>query len=277
MDLTCPAEFDSVEVLRDSSGRAQAYLTFRNLSEHSLTELYAQVTMLDAQGASMGVRPLRYRRLQAQPNAPFTLCMVMDELPFFQDARVTIQRVGFGDGEAWTGDEASLRDCTPKMLAPGPQRVALAAIAGPDAVCWPERREDVWVCVCGRFNPRGLRTCRRCRRNREETFARYQLGPVMAQYQRQRDELVSTEREELEEAATRQRSLRTRRQADFARMLSLFKRRRLAFWMALFAGLFIAWGALSLFRQQLPPHAGFPAASTRAPTPTLQPILPPLG
>ncbi len=277
MDLTCPAEFDSVEVLRDSSGRAQAYLTFRNLSDRALTELHAQVTMLDAQGASMGVRPLRYRRLQSQPHAPFTLCMVMDELPFFQDARVVIQRVGFDGGEAWVGAPDALRDCTPKVLAPGPQRVALTAIAGADAVCWPERREDVWVCVCGRFNPRALRACRRCRRSREETFSRYQLGPVMAQYQRQREELVHTEREEREEATQRQRSMRTSRQAEFAHMLSLLKRRRLAFWMALFAGLIIAWGAVNLLRQQLSRQAGLPPAATRAPAATMQPLLPPSG
>ncbi|MCL2545120.1 MAG: hypothetical protein FWE77_04295 [Clostridia bacterium] len=246
MDLACPAEFVSVEVLRDSGGRAQAYLTFRNLSEDTLTELHATITMLDEAGMSLGVCPLRYRRLQAKPAAMFTLCMVMDELPFFGDARATIQRVGFAQGEPWVWDEDALKDCTPKPLAPGPQRSALMAVAGPDAICWPERRQDAWVCVCGRFNQRGWRICRRCRRTREEVFARYELGAVMAQYQRQRSAQEAGERSERQQAERTRAVKHGRRRADFLRRLKLLHFRRRGFWMAVIAALLLAWGAWSM-------------------------------
>jgi hypothetical protein len=244
MDLTCPAEFVSAEVLRDSGGRAQAYLTFRNLSEDTLTELQAMITMLDADGVSMGICPLRYRRLQAKPHAMFTLCMVMDELPFFSDARVVLQRVGFLEGEPWAWDEDALMDCTPKPLAPGPQRSALMAVAGADAVCWPERRQDTWVCVCGRFNQRGWRLCRRCRRARDEVFARYELNAVMAQYQRQRNAQEAGERSERQRAEQARLTNAGRRHTDFLRRLKLLRFRRRGFWMAVIAVLLIAFGLI---------------------------------
>lgn len=245
MDLTCPAEFVTAEVLRDSGGRAQAYLTFRNLSEDTLTELQAMVTMLDEDGVSLGMRPLRYRRLQAKPHAMFTLCMVMDELPFFSDARVLLQRVGFAEGEHWVWDEDALMDCTPKLLAPGPQRSALMAVAGPDAVCWPERRKDTWVCVCGRFNLRAWHICRRCRRDRDEMFAQYELNAVMAQYQRQRDEQEAGERTEQLQAERTRLANYGRRHDEFMQRLKLFHIRQWAFWIAVAAALLIAWGLLS--------------------------------
>jgi len=245
MDLTCPAEFVSVEVLRDSGGRAQAYLTFRNLSEDTLVELRAMVTMLDGEGASLGQCPLRYRRLQAKPHALFTLCMVMDELPFFRDARVTLQRVVFAQGEPWVSNEDAQVDCTPKPLASGPQRSALMAVAGPDAVCWPERRQDTWVCVCGRFNLRPWRICRRCRRNRDDTFARYELNAVMAQYQRQRNAQEGGERTEKRQAERTPIVQHNRRQADFMRRIKVLRARRRGLAMALIAVVLIAWGLFS--------------------------------
>ncbi len=253
MDLTCPAEFVAVEVLRDSSGRAQAYLSFRNLSEDTLTELHAMVTMLDADGVSLGLCPLRYRRLQAQPHAMFTLCMVMDELPFFQDARVSIQRVGLEEGEPWIWDEDALMDCTPKVLAQGPQRAALVAVAGADAICWPERRQDTWVCVCGRFNQRAWRVCRRCRRNREETFARYELNAVMAQFLRQRSEEAATEQQEREDSFWQERQKTSDRRQDFARRVGMVRVRRVALWMVVVALLLLAWGGWRTLRELPPP------------------------
>jgi len=245
MDLTCPAEFVSAEVLRDSGGRAQAYLTFRNLSEDTLVELRAMVTMLDAEGVSLGLCPLRYRRLQAQPHAMFTLCMVMDGLPFFHDARVALQRVGFAEGEPWVNNEDAQVDCTPKPLAPEPQRSALMAVAGPDAVCWPERRQDAWVCVCGRFNLRPWRICRRCRRNRDDTFARYELNAVMAQYQQQQSAWEAGERTERRQAERTRVVQHNRRQADFMRRIKLLRVRRRGLVMALIALVLIAWGVFA--------------------------------
>jgi len=206
--------------------------------------LQAMVTMLDADGVTLGLSPLRYRRLEAKPHAMFTLCMVMDDLPFFHDARVSLQRVGFAEGEPWVWNEDALMDCTPKLLAPGPQRSALMAVAGPDAVCWPERRQDTWACVCGRFNLRAWRICRRCRRARDDIFARYELNAVMAQYQRQRSAREADERSERRQAEQARLANYSRRHADFLQRLKLFEVRRWAFWAAVLAALLIAWSAL---------------------------------
>lgn len=54
MDLTTPVELYAVEVLRDSTGRAQAYFTFMNCAAEPLRTLYATLTLLDDGGKSIG-------------------------------------------------------------------------------------------------------------------------------------------------------------------------------------------------------------------------------
>jgi hypothetical protein len=242
MDLSCPVEFRGVEVLRDSGGRAQAYLTFMNLSRRALTELDVMVTMLDAQGASMGIRPLRYRAITARGRAAFTLCMVMDDLPFFEDVRVTIRRVGFEKGDVWHCDEDALMDCTVDELPPGPDRVALVAVAGTDALCWPEERRDTWVCVCGRFNENNRLLCRRCGRAKADTFAHFQPGAVREAYLRQKQRALEQERTQRDEATAAARTKQARRQQDYARRYLALRRRRRLLWVGLTAALLVIWG-----------------------------------
>ncbi len=242
MDLTCPAEFRSVEVLRDSGGRGQAYLTFTNLRDREIDELHAMVTLLDGDGVSLGIRPLRYRNLGAQGRAQFTLCLAMDDLPMFEDARVTIQRVHFADGGDWSWDEDALMDCTPKELVPGPERVALVAVAGSDAICWPEQRRDAWVCVCGRFNENLQYSCQRCGRNRERTFAQYQLQAVMDAYRAQQQRTQVQERRQREEATEQAKQKQTRRQKDYAQRVEQAKRRRRRTWVIVVAAVLVGFG-----------------------------------
>ncbi len=284
MDLTCPAEFRTVEVLRDSGGRGQAYLTFTNLRDREIDELHAMVTMLDGEGISMGIRPLRYRNLGAQGRAQFTLCLAMDDLPMFEDARVTIQRIHFSDGGEWSWDEDALMDCTPKELAPGPQRVALVAVAGNDAICWPEKRRDAWVCVCGRFNENLLYTCQRCGRNRESTFAQYQPQAVMDAYRAQQQRTQVQERRQREEATEQAKQKQTRRQQDYAQRAEQLRRRRRRLWVVLVAALLVGFGlwnvlsaVLGSVRTQRPGGTTevLPTAVPHAPAILAQPTLAP--
>ena len=173
MDLTTPVELYAVEVLHDSTGRAQAYFTFLNCAAETLCTLYATITLLGDDGAGVGTFPLRCDGLQAAGHSRFTVCRAVDDMPPFSGARALVREASFADGSCWHIDESSVLDCTPPALTPGPDRVALVAVAGPDAVCFPHRRGNVWVCVCGRFNRMEWTACRRCQRGRDDTLARF--------------------------------------------------------------------------------------------------------
>ena len=275
MDLTTPVELYAVEVLRDSTGRAQAYFTFMNCAAASLRTLYATLTLLDDGGKSIGAFPLRCEGLDAPGHSRFTVCRAVDDAPAFSGARALVREAVFADGSCWRIDEGAVLDCTPPALAPGPDRVALVAVAGPDAVCFPQRRGNVWVCVCGRFNRLEWTACRRCQRGRDETLARYTPVRTHEAYEKKLEQELATERahraahrSSIEAAESKARSERITRE------LKRQKRRRLV--LALMLLLIVAVAALLVAMPYLYESASvWPGISALSAQPTAIPTATP--
>lgn len=224
MELACPVEFCRTEVTRDSAGHAQAYLTFMNLSDRCVEGISAMVTLEDACGKSLGIRPLRYRGISAPGRCRFTLCMAGDALPFFANARVLIEQVRFEDGTLFRMDEDALMDCTVEEEPPGERRSALISVVGEDARCFASARTGAWVCVCGRFNENSANACVRCGRSRREVFA-FTPERVLERYalwQRRHSDALESERID---ARARAQKVRTQRQADYRKRVARERRR----------------------------------------------------
>ena len=194
MDLTTPVELYAVEVLRDSNGRAQAYFTFLNCAAQPIASLYATLTLLDDAGAGLGSLPLRCEGLSAPGHSRFTVCRAMDDAPPFAGARALVREAVFADGTVWRIDENAVLDCAPPARLSDPDRVALVAVAGPDAVCFPQCRGNVWVCVCGRFNRMEWTACRRCQRERDDTLRRFTPERTHAAYEQKLARELAAER-----------------------------------------------------------------------------------
>lgn len=279
MDLTTPVELYAVEVLRDSTGRAQAYFTFMNCAAEPLRTLYATLTLLDDGGKSIGAFPLRCEGLDAAGHSRFTVCRAVDDAPAFSGARALVREAVFADGSCWRIDEGAVLDCTPPAVAPGPDRVALVAVAGPDAVCFPQLRGNVWVCVCGRFNRLEWTACRRCQRGRDDTLARYTPERTHEAYEKKLEQELASERahraarrSSIEAAESRARSERITRE------LKRQKRRRLV--LALVLLLIVAVAALLVAMPYLyesaPVWPGISALSVQPTSiPTATPTPPP--
>lgn len=170
MDITSPAELLFAERAQFSGGRGQAYLTFLNESDRTIAGITGLMTLLGDGGAAIAKKRLTFDDLSAPPGERFVCQFALDAYPSFADVEMIIEGVAFADGNAWALNPGRLVDATPPVLPDGPERVALIALSGHDAVCYPERRDTIWVCVCGRFNRSRWLACKRCGRERDATL-----------------------------------------------------------------------------------------------------------
>lgn len=215
MDLSSPLDQQAVEWLGDSVGRVQAYLTLRNLSTKDIDSVSGQVLLMDFAGEASSTQPLYAGGLHAPGRQPFTLCILLDGLGPFDSLCFVPQRVEFADGGVWQETPEELVLCKPDLLPPGPERVALVAVAGNDAVCWPRSLEHAWVCVCGRFNAPTQRFCRHCDRDGRETLSALKPESVMAAYQQQQAAARLAQADLRQEANQRWLRFARRRHRDY--------------------------------------------------------------
>lgn len=238
MALSCPVEFCTSEILRDSSGHMQVYLTFFNLGIAQVDGLSAQIALQDKQGESVMTQPLRCAGIDAKGREAFTLSMAGEGLPSFLTVQVTIEEVFFASGEAWVLREEELRDGHVEVLPPGEARNALIGMAGEDARCFAVQQDGVWVCVCGRLNEDARATCFRCRREKQDVFA-WTPRRVRRHY-RQKMEAEDEAREaERKDAQQQARFIRMRRRKEFARRFARQRNRKLV-------ACIVAWAAVAV-------------------------------
>lgn len=182
MDIACPTELIRVEHADYGNGRRQAYLTFLNESPFVITAISGQLALLDGGGMLLEETRVAFSDINTPPGREFTCHLAIDDYPDFYTAMMVVEDVLFDGEEPWALHPMRLRDYTPPVLADGPDRRALIAIAGDDAVCFAARQESTWLCVCGRYNRLRWTACRRCRRDRDATIAAFSPDAVRNGY-----------------------------------------------------------------------------------------------
>lgn len=183
MDIASPVELMMIEQADFGDGRRQAYLTFLNESPYVITALSGRVTLMDETGAVIEDRRTGFGKLAAPPGRRFTCHLSLDDAPDFVSATMLIEDVLFDGVEPWALHPLRVKDYEPDLLPDGPERAALIAVAGEDAVCYPAQGDGTWTCVCGRFNRLRWSFCRRCRRDRDEVLERFTPERVRADHQ----------------------------------------------------------------------------------------------
>lgn len=173
MDIACPVELIRFEEADFGEGRRQAYLTFLNESMYVVTALSGQMILLNEDQEALDERRVSFGPIAVEPGETFLCHLALDGYPPFTDAAVLVEDVLFDGEEPWALHPSRVKDYVPPVLEEGPARNALIAVAGHDAVCYPEKLDNLWVCVCGRYNRARWPVCRRCRRERDEVLAAY--------------------------------------------------------------------------------------------------------
>lgn len=189
IDLTCPVEVLSWELLHDDRAHARAYLHAYNDSDEALVRLEGCVRWIEADSGNYTETSFTMDKMHIAGRSAFTMPTSSSFVPENVRLLVYFTRVLLSDGSEWIGSAETLGQYADAPVLPGHMANALAAEAGPDAVCcaW-ERENGEWQCVCGRWNPRDAQSCMRCRRDRADTLARFHpeaverlspgLGPV---------------------------------------------------------------------------------------------------
>jgi len=260
MDIACPAELLRIEQAEFGDGRRLAYLTFLNETDKLITAVSGRMTLLGAGSGAVEFRQICFEAISAPPGEKFTCHLPLDDFPLFDTAEISLEHVSFAADAPWALSTRRLMDCTPPPLNEGPERVALVALAGRDTVCFPERRDALWICVCGRYNRWRWPACRRCGRVRDEVLARFTPARVLKEYQaavqvfRAQDQQRLIEKAELaaEEKARVQAQkaefrAKTAKKKAHKKRVALRERRVVSVATGVLVLSLLIWGAIQLF------------------------------
>ena len=215
IDLTCPIEITRTEVLSDDRGRCRGYVDVINVCDHPIRRVEGRAVWLAEDGRELAQADVVFdgMRLIAQGHAQLT---VAGEIPAAEGIELRFDEVAFADfSRSWSADEAEVVEYEFSPEPPGPGRDRLRGVAGPDAVCYPQRMGVRWLCVCGRLNPSARDSCARCLRSRERVFAalRESAGQEWSGFddRLRRRERLNARRNELHQRAERERRLKRER------------------------------------------------------------------
>lgn len=246
IDLTCPLELRSYELIYDDRGYTRAYITFNNLSPHAIDRFDAIACWGNSNSGQMTAQPFRADMLNAEARRPFRFSLSTAAVPEADVLEIHFTRVRFADGEAeWISGQSDMVDIEEIPPENGRMLQMLTAAAGPDAVRFPEKRESHWVCVCGRANSRRETVCARCLRSHSEVFSRFTREAVL---QPAGPDNPSEE--------PRSMNRRQRREADLQAKFRLFRRQRevlirRSITMGVIILMLIITGAVNDYREQV--------------------------
>ena len=180
IDLTCPIEMRGYELICDDRGCVRAYITFNNLAPHAIARFDAIVCWANSTTGQISAQPFRADRIDADARANFRFTLSTTAVPDADTLEIHFTRVRYADGEAdWIGGQADAVEIDELPAVPGAEMRLLTMAAGEDAVRFPEKHENHWVCVCGRANFRHQTTCSRCLRDRTDVLRNLNRGAIV--------------------------------------------------------------------------------------------------
>ena len=85
--------------------------------------------------------------------------------------KLVVEKVWFDDDTNWLRGKEPFVEYAPPQKPLGEYLQMLQSVAGENAICYPSKQEEIWVCICGRPNLLAEETCVRCLRNQKEVFS----------------------------------------------------------------------------------------------------------
>lgn len=195
IDLSCPVELWKFST--PTPEEPECTFVLNNLSEKVVVSV--QVTMIcnDREDRLVFRQVERIQGLSAGAGESFSIMLLPNQWQDVAGVELVIEKVWFDDAMIWRRDKASLTEYQPNSLPPGRALDELRFVAGKDAVGYPQIQEHVWMCVCGRPNPKQSRRCCRCGRGLETVMASYQKTNV--------DQLIAIHEQKLLDIAKKAR------------------------------------------------------------------------
>lgn len=217
IDLSCPAEvFRAVLPTEDLPA---VTLTLFNLSDRVIASVEVHLILRDENNAETERLAFRGRALNGRPHSTFLLTVPCAPGNGMKVDAI-IEKVWYADNEVWRRSPGNETDYTPNDLPVSPALTNLKFVAGENAVGFPSRQENLWVCVCGRPNPAGEEICARCGQSQEAVFVRYNPEAVAAQINMREKQL------DLNSRSMREDTIRLQRLREEEYRKKIFRRGR---------------------------------------------------
>ena len=176
IDLTSPVEILACALPKNDY--AACDLTLFNLSGDQVTSVEATLTLTDENGEEIMRVIHRARSLDGAPGKTFVMTVPAENMTRAKGWEATVDKVWFDNSSIWRRSKTGMIEYNPNDLEPSNALNNLRAVAGEDAVGYPEEQNGLWLCVCGRPNDGRAEACVRCQRNRAETFAKHSREAV---------------------------------------------------------------------------------------------------
>lgn len=166
IDLSCPIELRSYELLSDDAGVTLASVEMFNLSDFTVLSYKITVHCESSSLGSEYTDTISVDDVAIEGGCTFKLSLPL-ALKAIDKFELVFLEVRFDEGESWVPSEGKLVDVGELTPINGAELDVLKAAAGEDAVRYPETQDDFWRCVCGRINLLNDDVCYRCRRERD--------------------------------------------------------------------------------------------------------------
>ena len=181
LDLYCPIELLSFELLRDDTGKVRAYLTLNNLSNVHAVSIEGTVHWIDTKSDHRTDTAFTADQFKPGKQKPFKLQLATADNPNTDEIELTIHRVQFDrDKPDWIGKPEDRLRIEGPLIPRGSELNKLLQAAGYDAAHFPLRTKSYWICICGRPNPIGDSNCARCNRKQTLVFSKYTRAKVLS-------------------------------------------------------------------------------------------------
>lgn len=167
LDLSCPVEVRGY-ALSYETGKVDAHLRLYNLSSHRISCIEGIAKWRVHDTAQSIVSPFVANGLRAASSQTFSTILSTTLQPDANRLELLFTRIRFDDEPDWTAGNGPYAELAPLPAMHPDTLRSLKAAAGADAVCFPSRKAETWLCVCGRLNPDCIEQCARCRRNCSE-------------------------------------------------------------------------------------------------------------
>lgn len=219
IDLTCPVELWQYAMPTEDD--ADCTFVMNNLSDKVVVSVQVTLKCFDKEDMLLFSQTERIQGLKAGVGERFSIMLLPSQWRDVEGVDLVIEKVWFDDSTIWRRGNAPLTYYDSNALPAGRALDELRFVAGKDAVGYPARQDQVWLCVCGRANPLESERCCRCERRRDAVFASFNqenVAHVIAAHEQKLAEAARkareennllTEKREVERATRRRRRRRT--------------------------------------------------------------------
>lgn len=181
VDINCPIEVLKYQLYRSKeTGKVYCSFRFNNISENKIKGFNATIYCFDQFGEPVGWESNSFKyKLQLTesigPNQAFgdNEKISLENFPHARNIDIVIEKVLFNDETTWTQTETELEKVELKEINNPRLLTFVKAHEGNDAKYYSQILNDKWTCVCGRLNVENMKTCKRCKKEKDHVLSIY--------------------------------------------------------------------------------------------------------